>query len=399
MYTPSRKILENYAAVLIDFALNSGKGIKKNEVVFLATQEPGIPLAQEVYKRVLEKGGHPIIEIRDDSFKRIHLENASDKQLLFFPKHYYRGLVDEINHWVRILADSDPMFLKKVDPQKIMLAQRSSKQFRNWLDQKEDEGRFTWTLCLYGTEGMAKEANLPIREYWKQIEDACFLNDPHPTEKWKGVFKEMNRILRTLNRLSIDKVHVTAPKTDLWISVGEKRRWLGGSGRNIPSFEVFTSPDWRGTEGKIFFDLPLYRFGNIIKDISLEFKKGKIVKATARKNQKLLLEMIAQKNADKIGEFSLTDTRFSHITKFMANTLFDENYGGTYGNTHLAVGKSYHDTYDGVPKSATAAEYKKLGFNDSVEHTDIIASSNRQVEAIMKDGSKKIIYEHGNFTI
>ena len=185
----------------------------------------------------------------------------------------------------------------------------------------------------------------------------------------------------------------------MWLTLGAKRKWLGASGANIPSFEIFTSPDWRGTNGHIYFDLPLYRYGNVIKDIYLEFNNGKVVKARAKKNQKLLEQLIKQKNADKVGEFSLTDKRFSKITEFMANTLYDENYGGKYGNTHIALGTSYHDAYSGATKKMKIKDWEKLGFNESPEHTDIIAKQDRTVTAVLKNKTKKTIYQHGKFTI
>ena len=66
------------------------------------------------------------------------------------------------------------------------------------------------------------------------------------------------------------------------------------------------------------------------------------------------------KGANKVGEFSLTDIRFSKIDRFMANTLFDENYGGKYGNCHIAVGSSYSDTYDGDPAKLTKEKKREL---------------------------------------
>lgn len=399
MYTPSVKILRNYARVLVNFALNSGKGIKRNEVVYIAAQVPGLPLARQVYEAVLAAGGHAIVNIIEDEFKLMHVTKGSEQQLTFFPQAYYRGLADSIDHWVRVLADHDPLYLKNADPRKIILSNRSAKPFRDWLDRKEDAGKFTWTLALYGTAGNAREAGMTPEAYWNQIKRACFLTDADPVATWRTVFSGLQSILKKINALPIDKLHVRAKNTDIWITLGEKRRWLGGSGRNIPSFEIFTSPDWRGISGKIFFDLPLYRYGNIIKDITLEFRDGLIVKAAAGRNEKLLHEMIKQKNANKIGEFSLTDKRFSKITRFMADTLYDENFGGRYGNTHLAVGKSYHDTFRGDASTLTESQFEQMGFNDSVEHTDIIATSNRTVTALMKDGTRKVIYEGGEFTL
>lgn len=393
------ELLQRYASVMINFALNDGKGINKDNVVLIVTETPGIPLAKEVYKAVLLKGGYPMIQIQDDEFKLIHLQNGTDKQLSFFPEKYYRGLADSIDHYVRILAEEDPLFLSNADPKKVILTSHSTKKYREWLDQKEDAGKFTWTLCLYGTEGAAREANMTLDEYWEQISRACFLDDPDPIEKWNKVFDQIQSIQNVLNDMPINKLHVKAKETDLIVGLGEKRKWLGGSGRNIPSFEIFTSPDWRTVEGSIYFDQPLYRYGNIIENIRLQISGGRIVKATAEKNEKLLLEMISQKNADKIGEFSLTDKRFSKISKFMANTLFDENFGGEFGNTHLAVGRAYHDACTGDTKTMSEQDFIDLGYNDSPEHTDIIATGDRTVTAILKDGSSKKIYEGGVFLV
>ena len=399
MYQPSQELLQKYASVLVDFALDDGQGIKKNDVVFLTTQVPGMPLAMEVYRSIIKSGGFPIVQVIEDDFKLMHLLEGTDDQISFFSEKYYRGIVDTVDHSIRILADRDPLYLARADARKVILQGRSAKPYREWLDAKEDAGKFTWTLCLYGTEGLAKEAGLTLREYWEQIERACFLGDPDPIATWRTVNNELHRILGELNALPIVSVRVESKETDITIGLGEKRRWLGGRGRNVPSFEIFTSPDWRLVNGRIFFDLPLYRYGQIIRDIRLDIRNGLIVKATAGENEKLLHEMIAQQNADKIGEFSLTDRRFSRITKFMAETLFDENFGGAYGNTHLAVGKSYHDACSVDTKRVSETEFESLGFNTSPEHCDIIATSDRVATATLADGSKKIIYEGGEFKV
>ena len=90
---------------------------------------------------------------------------------------------------------------------------------------------------------------------------------------------------RAARRADIERLHVEGEDADLWISVGEQRRWLGGRGRNIPSFELFTSPDWRGTEGWIRFNQPLYRYGNLVKGISLRFEDGRVVEGPAEENE------------------------------------------------------------------------------------------------------------------
>ncbi|MGH2851844.1 MAG: aminopeptidase, partial [Solirubrobacteraceae bacterium] len=170
-------------------------------------------------------------------------------------------------------------------------------------------------------------------------------------------------------------------------------------GRNIPSFEIFTSPDWRGTEGWIAFNQPLYRYGNLVRGIRLEFVEGRVVKASAEENEALITEMIATDNADRVGEFSLTDRRFSRITRFMAETLFDENVGGPHGNTHIALGKSYQDCYAGDPGSVSEEEWERLGYNDSRVHTDIVSTTNRTVTATLHGGGEQTIYADGEFVL
>ncbi len=147
------------------------------------------------------------------------------------------------------------------------------------------------------------------------------------------------------------------------------------------------------------FNQPLYRYGNLIKGIELWFENGKVVKSKATQNYPVLKHMIATENADKVGEFSMTDKRFSRITKFMGETLYDENVGGPNGNTHIALGKSYHDCYDADPSKVTKEGWEELGYNNSTVHTDIISTAPRTVTAHMRDGSTKIIYKNGMYVL
>lgn len=398
-YQPSEELLEKYADVMINFALNGGEGVKNGEVVQLRVSEVAKPLLVALRRAVLKAGAHPIIFYTPDDFAREHYELASDEQLSFFPKKFLKGLVDEIDHTVAVLSETDKKELDGIDSGKIMAAQKALKPYMDWRREKEGAGEYTWTLCMYGTQAMADEVDLSLEEYWDEIVKACYLDDPQPAEKWKALYKDLYEYKDRLDALPIEKLHIEAPDTDLWITIGDNRKWLGGSGRNVPSFELFISPDWRGTEGKIQFTEPLYRYGNLIKDAYLEFKDGRVVKATASAGEDILKEMIAVENADKVGEFSLTDRRFSRITKFMGETLFDENVGGENGNTHIAVGAAYRDSYTGDQSNVSEEEWESMGYNNSVVHTDIVATSNRVVTAYLKDGSNRVIYQDGEYQV
>lgn len=403
-YTPSPKILSKYADVLINFALGGGKGIKRGDAVYVIVPESAKLLFMELQKAILKAGGHMIPRYLPDDTDRHSIDRnfylyASDEQLTFFPKKFMRGLIDQIDHSLYVISETNPRSLKGIHPEKIMKRGLAFKPFMDWRNEKENKGKFSWTIALYGTPAMAKEAGLTEKEYWDQIIKACFLNEPNPIGKWKSTYQQMNDYINKLNKLKIEKVHVEGPDVNLWVRIGERRRWQGGRSANIPSFEIFTSPDWRGTNGWIRFNQPLYHYGNIAKGISLRFKNGRVIEAKARVNQKLVQHMIATKNADKVGEFSLTDRRFSRITKFMAETLYDENIGGPYGNTHIAVGTSYQSCYDGNISKMKKADWQRLGFNNSSVHTDMISTAPRKVTAYLSNSKQKVIYNHGQFVI
>jgi aminopeptidase len=363
------------------------------------------PLYIALAKQIWRSGGNVIFNYNlsskspADNLDKYFLQTANDQQIDFFAKDYLRGFVKQIDHRVVIICDANMQALKGVDPARIMRRSSVYKPYHEWLDKKENQGKYTWTLGIYGSPAMARAAGLSLEKYWQEIIKACYLDKPDPIACWKKIYAEIETISQKLNDLPIEWLRVIGPDMDLRLKIGSQRRWNGGGGRNVPSFEIFTSPDWRGTEGWAKFNQPLYIYGNLVEGIELKFKNGLVVESSASKNQKLLREMIATKGADRLGEFSLTDARFSRISKFMAEILYDENIGGRFGNTHVALGASFHDCFKGDPSKVGRAEWNKMGFNDSSVHTDIISTTNRTATATLADGSEVVIYKNGRFTV
>jgi aminopeptidase len=401
-YTPPQEHLDRYASVLVDFALGGGSGVRPGEVVRVVAPESAKPLYAALNRAVWRAGGHVIGSYQPDDDEAVNLardfyEAANDEQLDHFPARYTRGIVDEMDHQVTVIAPSDPRALDAVDPARIMRRSEAMRPLLDWRGEKENAGRFTWTLGLYGTPAMAAEAGMGIEEYWEQIVHACFLDSEDPLARWREVGCRIDETREWLDALDIERLHVEGQDVDLRIALGESRRWLGGRGRNIPSFEIFTSPDWRGTEGWIYCNQPLYRYGNLVRGVRLTFAGGLVTEATAEENEPVLREMIATEGADRVGEFSLTDRRFSRITRFMAQTLYDENVGGEFGNTHIAVGRAYQDAYAGDPAQVGAEEWQRLGFNSSSVHTDVVSTTDRVVTAQLRGGGERVIYRDGEF--
>ncbi len=403
-YEVPQEYIERYADLLVNYALGGGKGISRGDVVWVRAPEGSKPLYAEVCRAVWRSGGLTIGNYLPDpdpatNLDRDFYELASTEQLEFFMESYMRGVADQVDHLIQIEAEADLHALSEVDPSKILTRQIAQRPLTRWLDEKENSGRFSWTIGLYGTEAMAAEARLSLEEYWGQIVAACFLDDPDPVAQWKSVDAQIQTMIAALNALPIDHVQMRGDDVDLTIRIGERRQWLGGGGKNIPSFEIFTSPDWRGTEGRIRFSEPLYTHGNLVTGVELQFADGVVTRATAQENESLLTEMLAAENASRIGEFSLTDGRLSRITKFMATTLYDENVGGPFGNTHIAVGKAYKECFAGDPSTVSEEEWERLGFNDSPIHTDIVSTTDREVIATLTDGTTRTIYADGRFQL
>lgn len=403
-FKPEQRHLQNYADIMANFALNLGKGIKPGETVLLFANECTKPLYWEIYKAVIKAGGNVIPyylpnEATRYGENRTLFEHGSDEQLSFSPVKFWEGMVDQIDHILFIISEHNVHLLEGIPEDKIMMVQKARGPLVEMRAQKEQRGDLSWTLCLYPTESMAKEAGMSLDEYWEQIVLACQLDNDNPVAEWQRITSETEHVRQTLTDMQIEKVHIEGDDADLWIQIGEQRQWLGGSGRNIPSFEIYVSPDWRGTNGWIRFNQPLYYVGKKISGIELHFENGLVTKATAEENEDALLAMIAEENADKVGEYSLTDGRHSPITKFMATTLYDENAGGKEGNTHLALGNSYRDSWTGDLTKADDGVFEELGFNKcKTVHTDIVSTTKRKVTAYLPDGSNVVIYENGQFT-
>lgn len=403
IYIPEEKILKNLANVLINFALNSGEGVKKGEVVYVMLNEIAKPMLLPLQEAILKSGAHMILCYlpaefeRDRDETRLFYELANEEQLNFFPEDYIKARVDTIDHVVLLLSTYDHNYYQGIDQSRIAQRNRVWKKYMDMRFKKEYEGKLTWVLTDYPSPAMAEAASMTIEEYWDQVIKACYLDEEDPIARHRDTMRKTQQIIDKLNSLGIESLHVEGEDVDLHIVMGPERVFCGGTGRNIPSFEVFTSPDARYTNGWIKFNQPLYRNGQIIRGIRLEFKDGNVVNYSADENYEALKAMLeTDEGARRVGEFSLTDKRFSRIDRIMANTLFDENFGGEYGNTHIALGQSYRDAIANQEKYSDE-ELKAMGFNDSAIHTDIISTSNRRVTAKLKDGRELVIYENGEF--
>ena len=399
MFTDAQ--LQKYAQVLMwGMKKSRGKPFKPGNFILLKTDLSALPLARVVNRYILDAGMIPVLRMAaPEGMEKDFFALADNDQL----KARIPGDEDLYNHLdgaISLLAPESLTHMQDIDPSKIAVWGMNRKYLRDIMNYREARGDFGWTLCLYPTPELAEKAGMSIDEYTQEVVQAVYLNDYDPAFLWERLYEMSSRIKKWLDSLEIKFLHIHSENTDLWVDPGKERNWLGVSGQNIPSFEIFISPDWRGTSGVYFADQPSFRNGNIVNGVQLEFKNGQVQKVRAEKGEDFVRSQVEMdEGASRLGEFSLTDRRMSRIKRFMAHTLYDENFGGEYGNCHVALGAAYPESFAGDASSLDEEEKRKRGFNDSALHWDLVNTENKKVYALLGSGEKLLIYTDGEFQL
>ncbi|MCT4552335.1 MAG: aminopeptidase [Alphaproteobacteria bacterium] len=397
--------IEKYADVMI-WALEkageeTGKTFKEGDLISLMFERTAFDLAESIYEKCIKRGWNVSLNIaQTPNMKKSFYENANENQLNYLPDWALEKRKN-VSGLIALLSNEDLLSLKDADPQKISTFMKSRKPIKDIIKTREQNGDYSWTLCLWPTESMAKQAGLSLDEMFEQVKEVCFLDKENPVEEWNKLIDYNQKVCSWLKDLDIEEFHVKSQNVDLTVGLGEKRQYLSTSGHNIPSFEIFTSPDCKNINGKYYVDRPIFMLGNKIEKVSMEFKDGKCIKMSAEKGEDFLRkQMEIDEGASMIGEFSLTDKRFSKINKFMAEILYDENYGGPHGNCHIAIGSSFANSYTGNQKDIKTDDQKiSKGLNVSAIHWDLINAEDKEVTAKLKDGREVLIYKDGQFTL
>jgi len=393
--------LERYADVLLwGMQKARTKSFKKGDIVLVRFNQRAIKLAELVQIRLIDRGLQTMQRmLATDRMEYNFFSRAENDQLAFIAPGE-KEMVKNLNGTIFLNAPESLTHLQTIDSRRITTAMIARKPLRDILTRREENGLFGWTLCSLTTPQLARHARMSQKRYTEQIVKACYLNAKDAVAKWEEIFRNAREIKQWLNSMRITGYHIESARIDLRVGHGLQRRWIGISGHNIPSFELFISPDWRQTEGVFFANQPSYRNGNLVRDVRLEFKNGSVCAVEAAQGREFIQEQVGMDaGAARLGEFSLTDTRFSKIDQFMADTLFDENYGGRYGNSHIALGSSYSDTFRGKPAMLTKKLKQQLGFNDSALHWDLVNTEKKTVTAHLVGGRTQVIYENGRFKV
>ena len=397
--------LTSYAEVLL-WAMRTSRAVpfKNGELVLLRYDHDALPLAEAVYAALMDAHLHPLPMALPTAFMQAeHFGNSSFGQLTFAQPgldELYKATAGVIT----ILAPSDLTHLGHIDPRTIAAGEVTEMQAAGILDRRRRAGLLGSTVCLYPTQALADASGMELPEYAERLARACLLLTPDPVAEWKRVRKELAAIGKWLDGLKISRLHLESARCDLTLSPGEKRKFVGVTGRNIPGFELYLAPDWRTVQGVYFADQPSLRWGRLMTDVRLEFHGGVAVNTQAGRGGQFLAGRLASDGgARRVGEFSLTDKRLSKVERFMAHTLLDENLGGEHGNCHIALGGASAASFTGPPDELTPEREAELGFNASNMHWDLVNTEAKRVSAIIpnnKGGTgRRTIYENGQFLV
>ena len=372
--------------------------LRKSELVQVRFDLPALPLAEELYDRLLERGLIPLARmLPTPRMERDFYDKANRRRLSLLPPGE-QELMDALGGTITLLAPPSLAHLQGVDPESIALHRQSRRPLQESASLREQQGAYGWTLGLWPTPALAQGAGIPIHEYAAELSRACYLGAGDAVAVWRQLARKLDGLRESLNNLGNVRVRVEAEDgSDFSVFIGAQRRWAGLTGRNIPSFELYVSPDWRTAQGVFCADMPLYLGGNVVSGIRMAFRQGRVTSFSARHGQEFAVrQLMTDEGAAQMGELALVDRRFSPIQRRMAHGLFDENYGGAHGSMHIALGQSYANTYAGeILRDEQARQY---GFNCSSLHWDLISTARRRVTAFLPLG-ERVIYEDGEFTL
>lgn len=325
--------MERWAKAMTGYSVE----VQPGQTVVISGGSAAEPLLREIYREVIERGAHPVMAPSMRGGAPALLRHGSDEQLEFISP-VERFVREEADIVINVSAETNTRGMASVDPARQAVYQKARRPLFERFMERAASGEMDWTLTLFPTDAYAQDADMDTDAYTDFVLSACKLDRDDPVRAWLNLKEEQQRLIDWLDGRK--QVHLTGPGIDLTLSI-EGRTWINSDGkRNFPSGEIFTGPVEDSVSGTIRFSFPVVTAGREIDDIRLRFENGKVVEASAAKNEDYLIQQLdSDEGARRLGEFAF-GTNFD-IQRFTKNILFDEKIGGT---VHMAVGLGYPET-------------------------------------------------------
>ena len=405
-------LLNKYAQLIVVKGLN----LQKGQDLVITADVACAKLVKACAKVAFELGARDVIPYYlDEEITKLRYTNNDVDYFKDVPNY----IVDLHNDYAKkhaavlSIVSEDPDAFKDVDPKKLQTHSKAIHEacslFYDHLDLMIDR----WCIVAAPSQKWANKVfddmsdQEAMEALWNAIYHACYVDTEDPLSAWDLHRVSFENRVNKLNAAKITSLHYTnSLGTDLTIGMNKDYLFAGGgsyttdglySFPNIPTEEIFTSPNYKDVNGIVYASLPLNNNGTLIKDFSLTFKDGRIVAYEAKEGLEALRSMIeTDEGSHYLGEAALVpyDSPISQMGILFYNTLFDENAA-----CHLAIGKGFAECLkDGVGMSKE--ELYAHGVNDSLNHVDfMIGTPDLNIEATLEDGSRVMIFKDGIFAI
>lgn len=405
------KKLNKYAELMI----KKGANVIKDQTVIIYAEPSQEYFVLKMVKEAYAAGAKYVtVDWRCQALSKISISSMSDELLDQTPQYeidrFKELVINQKATRISLLSD-DPDGMNGVDLKKLAIATKAFQRDLKFVMDATLNDDISWLVVAASSVAWAEKVfpNLKGQEAFEALWDAILKavyveEDNDPIATWDQHIIDLNKHAKWLNEKNFKELKYKSKTADITIGLAENHIWEAAlskdkSGKdfiaNMPTEEVFTSPDNRNINGTIKSTLPLSYRGELIEDIELEFKDGKIVNFSASKGEAQLKEIIeTDEGAKSLGEVSLVPypSPISQSGIIFFNTLFDEN-----ASNHIAIGAAYSSNIkDG--KTSDKEELQKFGWNVSDVHIDFMVGSNDlDIDGVTYDGQVIPVFRNGDW--